>query len=143
MPNKSKDDKDVLYPPEDQSDVRDGVQPEPVQVPDPNDPSAILTVDQKLAIEADQAKEDKLRADLAPDDKTVAATVASIPPKGPDGHVPRPAGAIHIRVLHTYRGRKTKEQVIEPGVYVETDYRLFGLAEYLCDNGQAIWITTT
>lgn len=46
-----------------------------------------------------------------------------------------------IRVLNNYGGRNTKEQRILPGDYSEDDPRLFGLADYLIENGHAVQVT--
>ncbi len=45
---------------------------------------------------------------------------------------------MHIQVLHNYGGRLTHERRILPGVYADDDPRIFGLAQYLVDNGHAI-----
>lgn len=45
-----------------------------------------------------------------------------------------------IQLLHSYRGRLTKEQPINPGVYMVNDPKLFGLAKYLVANGHAIYV---
>jgi hypothetical protein len=42
-----------------------------------------------------------------------------------------------IRVTTGYRGRLTNEQYIVPGVYTVDDPALFGLAQFLVDNGRA------
>lgn len=42
-----------------------------------------------------------------------------------------------IRVLHNYGGHVTAERRIEPGVYSEDDPRLFGVGDYLIENGHA------
>lgn len=46
-----------------------------------------------------------------------------------------------IEVLHNYGGRNTNERRIPPGVYEADDERLFGLADYLVENGHAVVIT--
>lgn len=43
-----------------------------------------------------------------------------------------------IRVLHNYGGRNTKEQRILPGEYAIDDPALFGVADYLVENGHAV-----
>lgn len=45
-----------------------------------------------------------------------------------------------LELLREFRGRLTKERAIAPGVYEETDDRLFGLAHYLVDEGFARWV---
>lgn len=45
-----------------------------------------------------------------------------------------------IHLKQNYRGRLTKNQLIPPGKYEETDPALFGLAEYLIENGHAVRI---
>lgn len=47
-----------------------------------------------------------------------------------------------IRVHTGYRGKKTRERYIEPGFYVVTDDRLFGLAQFLVDTGRAELLPT-
>lgn len=42
-----------------------------------------------------------------------------------------------IQLTSNYRGRPTNEKIIPPGVYAENDSRLFGLADYLVQNGHA------
>ena len=49
-------------------------------------------------------------------------------------------GATHIHLTHSYQGKLTKEQPINPGVYRRDDPKLFGLATYLVDNGHAVWV---
>ena len=44
-----------------------------------------------------------------------------------------------IELIGTYRGVRTKEQPINPGVYAVGDSKLFGLAQYLITNGYARW----
>lgn len=43
-----------------------------------------------------------------------------------------------INVLHNYGGWNTQERRILPGVYDSEDAALFGLAQYLVDNGHAV-----
>lgn len=43
-----------------------------------------------------------------------------------------------IQVLHTYGGRLTKREKILPGVYDTEHNALYGIAQYLVDNGHAI-----
>ncbi len=43
-----------------------------------------------------------------------------------------------IRLLHDYGGERTNERRIQPGDYDEHDERLFGLADYLIENGHAV-----
>jgi hypothetical protein len=43
-----------------------------------------------------------------------------------------------IHVSNGYRGAPSKERYIEAGDYAEDDERLFGLAEYLLENGHAV-----
>lgn len=45
-----------------------------------------------------------------------------------------------IEVKQTYRGRKTREQPIHPGIYFREDPALFGLADFLIETGRAIEI---
>lgn len=45
-----------------------------------------------------------------------------------------------IEVKQTYRGRKTRELPIHPGVYFRDDPLLFGLADFLVETGRAIEI---
>lgn len=42
-----------------------------------------------------------------------------------------------FRVLHNYGGHVTAERRIEPGLYAEDDPRLFGVGDYLLQNGHA------
>ena len=42
-----------------------------------------------------------------------------------------------IRVLRNYGGHVTAERRIEPGLYPEDDPRLFGVGDYLIENGHA------
>lgn len=42
-----------------------------------------------------------------------------------------------IRVLHNFGGHVTAERRIEPGLYSEDDPRLFGVGDYLLENGHA------
>lgn len=44
----------------------------------------------------------------------------------------------HIHVKVNYGGRITQERRILPGVYVLDDPRLFGVGQYLLDNGHAV-----
>ena len=44
-----------------------------------------------------------------------------------------------IQLLHDYAGRRTNEDRVWAGVYDAADPRLYGLAEYLVENGHAIW----
>lgn len=48
-----------------------------------------------------------------------------------------------IRVLINYGGSNTNERRIEPGDYAEDDPRLFGIADYLKQNGHAVEITVS
>lgn len=50
---------------------------------------------------------------------------------------------MRIKVLHSYRGRLTKELEIQPGEYDADDPRLFGLADYLVKNGHAVVVAAT
>lgn len=43
-----------------------------------------------------------------------------------------------IQVLHTYGGRLTKREKILPGVYDTEHDALYGIAQYLVDNGHAV-----
>ena len=43
-----------------------------------------------------------------------------------------------LRVVVGYRGRRTHEQYIAPGLYAETDPALHGLADFLLDSGRAV-----
>lgn len=45
----------------------------------------------------------------------------------------------NIRLLRDYAGRRTNEQRILPGVYAADDPALFGQAEYLVENGHAVF----
>lgn len=45
---------------------------------------------------------------------------------------------MHIRVLHNYGGKPSGGRRILPGDYEASDERLFGLAQYLVDNGHAV-----
>lgn len=45
-----------------------------------------------------------------------------------------------IEVKQTYRGRKTRELPIHPGVYFRDDPLLFGLADFLVETGRAVEI---
>ena len=45
-----------------------------------------------------------------------------------------------IRVFNNYGGRRTHEQRIPAGDYSEDDPRLFGLADYLIENGHAVQV---
>ncbi len=42
-----------------------------------------------------------------------------------------------VRVLHNYGGHVTNDRRIEPGLYSEDDPRLFGVGDYLIENGHA------
>lgn len=44
---------------------------------------------------------------------------------------------MRIKVLQNYGGVRTNEKRILPGVYESDDERLFGLSDYLIDNGYA------
>lgn len=46
-----------------------------------------------------------------------------------------------IEVLHNYGGKATNEKRIKPGVYDDDDEALFGLADYLVENGHAKRLT--
>lgn len=46
-----------------------------------------------------------------------------------------------VQVLRIYRGRRTHEQPIQPGLYAADDPALYGLADYLIENGHAILVT--
>lgn len=52
----------------------------------------------------------------------------------PDGDAP----IRRIRVLIGYRGKRTHEQFIAPGIYAETDPALHGLADFLLESGRAV-----
>jgi hypothetical protein len=43
-----------------------------------------------------------------------------------------------IKVLYNYGGRPSNMRRIEPGVYAKDDPALFGLADYLVENGHAV-----
>lgn len=43
-----------------------------------------------------------------------------------------------IKVLHTYSGRLTNKQKIFADIYAENDPALFGIADYLVENGHAL-----
>lgn len=45
-----------------------------------------------------------------------------------------------IQVTTNYRGRRTQEQLIAPGIYFREDPALFGLADFLVETGRAIEI---
>lgn len=45
-----------------------------------------------------------------------------------------------IQVTQNYRGRRTQEQLIAPGIYFREDPALFGLADFLIETGRAIEI---
>lgn len=45
-----------------------------------------------------------------------------------------------ITMIVGYRGRKTKEQFIPPGIYDEDDPRLNGLGSWLVKTGRAYWM---
>lgn len=47
-----------------------------------------------------------------------------------------------IRVIHFYRGAPSGGRAIPGGEYSEDDPALFGLAEYLVQNGHAVWVGT-
>lgn len=48
-----------------------------------------------------------------------------------------------VRVLHSYGGSLTGEVRIVPGVYAVDAQELFGIAEYLVENGHAEWLGET
>lgn len=48
-----------------------------------------------------------------------------------------------IQLLTDYAGERTGERRIWPGVYLDSDPVLCGLAEYLVANGYATWIDGT
>jgi hypothetical protein len=54
--------------------------------------------------------------------------------------VSKPVAVKQIHVLYGYRGERTREQFIEPGVYFAESEQLFGLAEYLVENGHAVYV---
>lgn len=43
-----------------------------------------------------------------------------------------------IKVIESYRGRKTEERLVEPGVYELGDPRLFGCGKLLLELGKAV-----
>jgi len=45
-----------------------------------------------------------------------------------------------VRVLHNYQGMPSQNQTIVADDYAPDDERLFGLADYLVENGHAEWI---
>lgn len=45
-----------------------------------------------------------------------------------------------IQLLHDFAGRLTGEKRIFPGVYDADDPTIMGLAEYLVQNGHAVWV---
>jgi len=45
-----------------------------------------------------------------------------------------------LSLKRVYRGTRTQEQPIFPGVYAETDPALYGLGDYLVANRHATWI---
>lgn len=45
-----------------------------------------------------------------------------------------------IQVTRDFAGRLTKERRILPGVYDSEDPALMGLADYLAENGFAVWV---
>lgn len=45
-----------------------------------------------------------------------------------------------IKVIRGYRGVRTQEQFIPPGVYDADDPKLFGNAQHLVDLGRAHWV---
>lgn len=47
---------------------------------------------------------------------------------------------MRIRVHTGYQGTPSRNRWIEPGDYAPKDARLFGLADYLVENGHAVWI---
>lgn len=48
---------------------------------------------------------------------------------------------MRILLLHDYRGNRTGGELIKRGEYASDDPRVFGLAQYLVDNGHARVIT--
>ena len=47
----------------------------------------------------------------------------------------------YIKLRDVYRGRRTREQPINPGVYSDNDPKLLGVpANYLVTNRHAVWV---
>lgn len=44
---------------------------------------------------------------------------------------------MRIQVLHDYRGQKTGQELIRKGEYDAVDPRVYGIADYLVNNGHA------
>jgi hypothetical protein len=49
-------------------------------------------------------------------------------------------GVTHIRLRYGYRGKYTQERFIPAGEYQRDNPVLCGLAEYLVENGHAVWV---
>ena len=49
-------------------------------------------------------------------------------------------GVTHVRLRYSYRGSPSRERVIPAGEYQRDDSVLCGLAEYLVENGHAVWV---
>lgn len=48
---------------------------------------------------------------------------------------------MRILLLHDYRGNRTGGELVKRGEYASDDPRIFGLAQYLVDNGHARVVT--
>lgn len=75
---------------------------------------------------------------------TIAPDPVDVPVEQPEPETPQHAPdetLFRVQVLRLYQGRRTNEQPIQPGLYESDDPALYGLADYLVENGHAILVT--